>query len=175
MPPRARVTPRVDGSGAIALEPDPPQAKDLEPKERIQTYPFTKSKLKIIDSRLGFEIESGRDSLPFMPHNSPIKCSPDDRLGQQNRAAVEPHEPPTSPSHLEATHSPPSGLESTVGAPEAAQPHALAGGAPESLLAIDCARRREAATTSHLGVVPLRVLPWVRIPSAPSPLYATQR
>jgi hypothetical protein len=39
--------------------PLPPRVKDLEPKERIQTYLFTKSKFKIIDSRIGFEIESG--------------------------------------------------------------------------------------------------------------------
>jgi hypothetical protein len=61
VPPRAGVAPRLEGPGAVAVEPDPPPplVKDLEPKERIQTYPFTKSKPKIVDSRLGFEIESG--------------------------------------------------------------------------------------------------------------------
>jgi hypothetical protein len=60
VPPHVGVTPRVEGPGVVAVEPDPPpQAKDLEPKERIQTYPFTNLKPRIIDSRLGFEIESG--------------------------------------------------------------------------------------------------------------------
>jgi hypothetical protein len=37
VPPRVGVAPRVEGQGAIAVEPDPPPpwAKDLEPKERI--------------------------------------------------------------------------------------------------------------------------------------------
>jgi hypothetical protein len=48
---------RCGGEGFFP--PPPPPAKDLELKDRIQTYPFTKSKPKIIDSRLGFEIESG--------------------------------------------------------------------------------------------------------------------
>jgi hypothetical protein len=100
--PRAGVAPWVEGPGTVAVEPDFfPQVKDLQLEERIQTYPFTKSKPKIINSRLGFEIESGWDPLPFTPLNSPIKCSPDDYLGQPNRAAIDPHELPSPTPWLE--------------------------------------------------------------------------